>query len=745
MAASIAAMMLLAFVAIVAAQRVVTDKSPVKRVITLLDEMKETLMATAKKEAEMYDKMACWCETNTKEKEKAISDAETTQDSLQADLEAMNMKKGKLATEIEAMKKQIAKDTASLKQATAIREKEKAEFNAEELDSVQIITNLKNAIEILSKHNSLLQLDSPVLASVRAVVQDAALKYDMMMSERPRTSRSAGMKRSSGAALLSLDSQNKGKALLDALDINGAEEALPVEFAERTLARSVAMTQPSALKGAFMQDSEKMPVYKSYAARSSTIFGLLKEMKEEFEATLSSSQKAELQAQADFAALASSKSAEIEAGKAKLDDMETNYAENEKSLSDAREDLEVTSSQRSADVKFLQNVKLECQSIDRDWAARSKGRSAEITAISETIAILTEDDAREALNKVAFLQVSAETAMQMRRVRAVTSLRRATRSPSFAADDLLRGWKARNSAMSLVGPRSQLATLAVSVQLDSFTKVKEMMDKMVADLKQEQADEVAFKDSCNAALNTNEKDTFTAEEEKADLEQKIESLEASIATLKAAIADAESKIAETEVAVKKAGEERKAENEEFQVDVQDQQNIQVILKKALARLEQTYGKKPSLLQRAARAAHEQKPPESFQKYEQSKGASPVMGLISQIIEDSKAAEQEAVAEEAEAQKAYESFLADASDVIASLNAAIKEKSTQKATATSDKETASSELGFTNENLGLLATSKADTHEKCDFTLKNFDIRQKARLDEIEAIQEAKSYLEGALK
>jgi len=36
-------------------------KSPVKRVVLLLEQMRAELTAEASKEAEMYDKMVCWC------------------------------------------------------------------------------------------------------------------------------------------------------------------------------------------------------------------------------------------------------------------------------------------------------------------------------------------------------------------------------------------------------------------------------------------------------------------------------------------------------------------------------------------------------------------------------------------------------------------------------------------------------------------------------------------------------------
>merc|ERR1719428_1666145 len=90
-------------------------KTPLERVIGLLEKMKAELDAEASKEAEMYDKMVCWCETNEKEKKKAIADAEALDEALVSEISSRAAKFGEMATEIEALKTQIAEDTASLK------------------------------------------------------------------------------------------------------------------------------------------------------------------------------------------------------------------------------------------------------------------------------------------------------------------------------------------------------------------------------------------------------------------------------------------------------------------------------------------------------------------------------------------------------------------------------------------------------------------------------------------------------
>merc|ERR1719453_98725 len=162
----------------------------------------------------------------------------------------------------------------------------------------------------------------------------------------------------------------------------------------------------------------------------------------------------------------------------------------------------------------------------------------------------------------------------------MASLRKAAQAPAF--DDLLAAWNGRGGqrvsmlSATVGGPRMQLSTLAVSVGLDSFTKIKEAMDKMVADLKKEQDDEVKFKTYCGKELDLNEKQTYEKTEQKEDLEALIEKLSKLIKKLTEEIADHNKQIAETETAILKASQVREGENAEFQTVVADQRATQDI-------------------------------------------------------------------------------------------------------------------------------------------------------------------------
>merc|ERR1719504_318238 len=105
---------------------------------------------------------------------------------------------------------------------------------------------------------------------------------------------------SAAASLLAVASSGKASAvdqmLIQALKGGKRHSELPLEFGARVLARAAGQA------GSLVQTNQPAP-YQSYAPQSSQIFGILKQMKEEFENDLSASQKAEMQAAEEFAAL----------------------------------------------------------------------------------------------------------------------------------------------------------------------------------------------------------------------------------------------------------------------------------------------------------------------------------------------------------------------------------------------------------------------------------------------------------
>merc|ERR1711904_694858 len=121
----------------------------------------------------------------------------------------------------------------------------------------------------------------------------------------------------------------------------------------------------------------------------------------------------------------------------------------------------------------------------------------------------------------------------------------------------------------------------------------------------------------------------------------------------------------------------------------------------------------------------------------------VMGMIQQIINDAKAMEAEAIRSEEDAQKAYEDFVKDTNGSIETKNKDIVNKSESRAQAEADKVEATKAKEAAMLELEQLANYKSELHSSWDFVMKNFEIRQTARDEEIEALKQAKAILSGA--
>merc|ERR1719174_2896441 len=645
---------------------------PVSKVITLLKDMLKQLEKEAEEDEEIYDKMACWCETNDKEKTKSIAEAEQRIDDLTNAIEELTAASARLNTEIKNLEGEVAKNQEALDKATAIRQKQLAEFNEEEKDNLQAISALKAAIVVLSKHHpSALQTESLI---------NVATKVQQLMHKHAEVLREA---------------------------ITPKQRKTVASFIQ-------APADYFDAKPTFKQ---------SYAPQSGQIFGILKQMKETFEANLASSQKEENENQRAYEDLKAAKEAEIQAGQEQIETKTQELPDTDEKLAQSKQDIEDTRASLAADEKFLAELKEKCQMTDQEWEERQKTRQEEMAAVSKALAILSSDDAHDTFTKT-FNPEFTQTASALR------SKRRDQAATLLSA-----------VARKFQNPR--LAQLATAVKLDAFVKVKKAIDDMVAQLMKEKEDEIKHKDWCVDEMNTNERTTEMKNRDKDDLVAKIEDLTSTIDGLTTEIEQLKAEIAEMQVQLKRAGEDREKENKEFQTTVADQRATQKLLQQALNVLKGFYDKKAKGVALAQQEPVGPPPPPGFNEYKKSSAAGGVMGMIQQIINDAKSMEAEAIKSEEDAQKAYEDFVKDTNTSIEEKTVSITNKTEEKAQAEADKVEAETEKEAVMTELEQLANESADLHSSCDFVLKNFEIRQTARDQEIEALKQAKAILSGA--
>merc|ERR1740130_928283 len=118
-------------------------------------------------------------------------------------------------------------------------------------------------------------------------------------------------------------------------------------------------------------------------------------------------------------------------------------------------------------------------------------------------------------------------------------------------------------------------------------------------------------------------------------------------------------------------------------------------------------------------------------------------MMQKIIDEAKDMEAEAIRGEEDSQKAYEDFVKDTNASVEEKSKDQVNKSSDKAKAESDKIQAETEQEGVMGEIEQLANENADLHKSCDFTIKNFDVRQSARDDEIEALKQALAMFSGA--
>merc|ERR1719490_518127 len=552
-------------------------ETPIRKVITLLEEMKSTVEKDASEDLKAYDKYMCWCETNKKEKTAAIEAAEQRIADLTTFLEEAAAEEAELKTEISGLESDIAADEDALKEATAVREKEMTAFQDSEADMKETLQLLGEAITTLSKVQLLQKHGKPVmqqskqaeavLLQVRNKVrhfpkyQDVLRKdlYDVLGSFHDIAEVAVERRQHANLGGAFLAETFLPRKDIAALEQQGRKQ-LPWEKSEEQLGKEA---NPNALEG-------NAAGAKSYNSRSGSILGILKEMADEFARDLAEAQKAELAAEEAFQNLKAAKLAEIKAATEQKEAKEGQLAKLLSDVAKAKEDLEATTAALTADQEFLATLEKNCADEETGYQERVKVRSEEIRALGETLKILTDDDARA---------LYAKTQDQMPTLLQLTSDQTAVARERAVKRSMQRIARVARKHGNLV-----LASLAVRMELDGFAKVKEMMDKMLAELAKQQKDEYAKWEECKKGIDETEDSIKEGEYKKKDLDEKHKEIVSSIETLEQQIEDLKNDVSEMQVSLKKAGEDRKAENQLFQTSISDQRATVTVLKEFYAKV-----------------------------------------------------------------------------------------------------------------------------------------------------------------
>jgi hypothetical protein len=411
-------------------------------------------------------------------------------------------------------------------------------------------------------------------------------------------------------------------------------------------------------------------------------------------------------------------------------------------LAEATEAYDETGKELSATVEFFDATKESCEVKTKEWQERSKLRKAELEGVTKAIEILTSEDAKKLFAKA--IKPGQETFLQ---IDSISSLHKPKAVNFDAMYEKLKARAAKSHSL-------RLAALAAQVRLAKaghFEKVLGAIDKLIAELGEEQEADTKKRDECLEQYQDIAK-------ESAKLEWKIKNNDAMIEKLEGLIKKREEEkkatikeIEKTEKEIKEMKDERKKENEAFVEAKKDDEDAIVLLKKAKDVLMEFYKKEGvkmgdvqgsvKLLQADPLSDPDVAPDATFSDKGKRKGETKgIISIMTMIIEDLEMEITNEVKAEEEAQLAFEKALAIAEKLVEDLEA--KKVSLEEAIAKRKKEKTEEKADKKDNEKDLDAQKKKkkEIKEDCDYMIEKYEERRGYREAEADALTEAKEFL-----
>jgi len=678
-------------------------KSPVERVVRLLEDLESKLELDGQQEQQMYDKYACWCEKTTARK---ADDIVTAQKQLRALGQTILSLKGRIATltsEIAQLTAEIKAIEAAMEQATAQRQKSNGEWMAESEEIKSCLTTLQDALKVLIAGSSPEKKDT-------------------------------GFLQSSAKAATAV------RSVIAALPSNAALKASQLEHLS-----------------AFVQAGGNM----KYAPQSFTVQGILSEMYTTFAADLESATMREASQNREFENYMHLKATQKATKETQRAEKRKQKAEAEERLADTQAIYDETEAQRKADIKFFDQTHDACESKHSAWVERKTLRDEELDGVRQALAVLTTDANRDRF--ITHISEGKETGTgdyDTGRDITPSFLQIHSHSGESTADAAVHAYASlKDQVMKTHSLR--LAALAARVKLmkaGHFEAVIQEIDVLMQTLKDEGNADIEKRDQCKdeyqSIASTIANVTWLIEKNDA----KIKKLTGLIELREQQLLDTNIKINETKQYKIDITATRTAENAQFKSDKSaDQDNIDALMsaRDYLTSYFRNHSIDMGPIQGSVKALALAQQPEfdisadqapdaqfsgSGKRATQSKD---IVSMLTMIIEDINDEIKNDMKAEEDAQVEYEGMMKEADALLKSLGE--KKTSLENAIAQRRLERTDEETDRTNNKNDLQdeIDYKASITDDCDFIIRTFSARASARTAEFEGLEAAKEYLVGA--
>jgi len=214
--------------------------NPIRKVVSMLQNMQKKVEAEGEKEKEMFDKYMCYCKNSGGDLSKSIADADTKVPSLGADIKAAEAKNSQLKEDLKQHQVDRSAAKAAVAAATALREKEAVAYAKEEDEASATIAAVNKAVTALQNGMAGAFMQTRAASILRhSVLQKSGIDEDdrQALSAFLQGSQSTDYAPSSGeiTGILKTMSDEMSKAYAEA---KSAEEAAITAFDELVAAKT---------------------------------------------------------------------------------------------------------------------------------------------------------------------------------------------------------------------------------------------------------------------------------------------------------------------------------------------------------------------------------------------------------------------------------------------------------------------------------------------------------------------------
>merc|ERR1719171_1041735 len=132
-------------------EKALTSENPMRKIITMLQDMQKEVEREGEAEKEIFEKALCACENGEEELDKTIADSQAAIEEWTAKTESGKAETSQLTQEVADHKTNAAQAESDLSEATMLREKEHKSFVATEKDTKSNLDGLSKAIPAIEK------------------------------------------------------------------------------------------------------------------------------------------------------------------------------------------------------------------------------------------------------------------------------------------------------------------------------------------------------------------------------------------------------------------------------------------------------------------------------------------------------------------------------------------------------------------------------------------------------------------